>query len=217
MRAPAWISKTSSSSWAWRRNAAAARAAPETSLRNAAAPNRSPRSSWLPGWTTVSRLSAEPFPSEPERADARARDLRVFRRLHAAHPDGAQALPVLQDGHAALEHALQVGRAQERHPPPIDHVLVDLALAPTERGRVGLGGRDVRRDRRRAVQALEPQQVATIVHDRDADGPLVLQGFGCGGGHRLHVGQFERRFGLHAPSITAGPSERARGVILEPT
>jgi hypothetical protein len=39
-------------------------------------------------------------------------------------------------------------------------------------------GRDVRRDGRGAVEALQPQKVAAVVDDRDADCPLVLHRLG---------------------------------------
>ena len=40
-----------------------------------------------------------------EHSDAGAGHLRIFRRLHAAHADRADALAVLDDGHTALQHA----------------------------------------------------------------------------------------------------------------
>jgi hypothetical protein len=41
----------------------------------------------------------------------------------------------------------------------VDHVLVDLALAPAQRGGLRLGRGDLGRDRRRAVQPLPAQPV----------------------------------------------------------
>ena len=100
--------------------------------------------------------------------------------------------------YAAFQQALHAGCAQERDPTAIDHVFIDLALAPSESGGVRLGWCDLRRNRRRAVEPLQPQQVAAVVHDGDADGPLILQGFGLGGsGNGLHVGEFQGVLGLH--------------------
>jgi hypothetical protein len=56
----------------------------------------------------------------------------------------------------------------------------------------------VRRHGRCTVQALQPQQVAAIVHDGDGHSPLVLDGFGfSSSGYSLDVRPFEFVFGRH--------------------
>ena len=88
------------------------------------------------------------------------RDLHILFRLDARNADGADHVAVDDHRHAAFEHAFQLWRAQEGHAAAIDHVFIDLRFTAAERGGIGLGRRDIRRDRRRAVQALLPQQVA---------------------------------------------------------
>jgi len=133
-----------------------------------------------------------------KRRDAGTGDLRVFRRLDPAHADGAQAMPLEQDGYAAFQHAVQRRGAQEGEAPVVDHLLVQAALAAAQRCGLRLGRRDLRRDGRRAVEPLQPQEVAAVVDDGNADSPAVFQGFGFRrGGNGLHVGQVQGGFVLH--------------------
>jgi len=53
-------------------------------------------------------------------------------------------------------------------------------VASPERRRAGLGWSDVRRNRRGAVQPLQPQQVATVVDDCYRDRPGVADGLDLG-------------------------------------
>ena len=78
-------------------------------------------------------------------------DLHVLGRLDAADADRADALAVDQDRHAALEQPLEARRAEERHPPLVDHLLVEPAFAPAECGGAGLGRGDLGGDRGRAA------------------------------------------------------------------
>ena len=80
----------------------------------------------------------------------------------------------------------------------VDHLLVQPAFAAPQGGRLRLGGRDLGGDRGCTVQTLQPQQMAAGIDDRDAHGPVVLQGLGLGGrGNGLDVGRFEDGDGFH--------------------
>ncbi len=139
--------------------------------------------------------------SEADGRDAGAGDLRVLAGFHAAHAHGAQALAVLQDRHAALEHAVDERGRQEGSAAAVDDVLVHLALAAAQGGRAGLAGGDVGRQGSGTVQALQREQVAAVVHDGDGHRPSVAQRFGLrGSGDFLDVGEFELVFGLHGIS-----------------
>jgi hypothetical protein len=53
----------------------------------------------------------------------------------------------------------------------------------------------VRGNGRRAVQALQVQQVASVVDDGNGHGPVVLEGFCLGsGGDGFDVGEFKHCF-----------------------
>ncbi len=63
-----------------------------------------------------------------------------------------------------------------------------------------------------AIQALQPQQVAAVVGDRDGHRPVVLERLGLGGGgNGLEVGQFEKGLGLHG---LAGRVEQPASIAL---
>ncbi len=99
--------------------------------------------------------------------------------------------PSFTIGTPPSQQAVHCGRRQECAA-AVDDVFVDLALAATHGGRVLLGRCDVRGQRRRAVQALQPEQVARVVGDGDGHGPVVLEGLGFGGGgDSLDIGEFD--------------------------
>src|SRR6218665_2787980 len=100
--------------------------------------------------------------SQAERRNAGAGNVGVLGGFDAAHAYGTEALAVLDDRHAAFEHAVQGGCAQEREAPAVDAVLVHLAVAAAQGGRAGLGGGDMRRQGGSAVEQLQTPQKAPI-------------------------------------------------------
>src|SRR6218665_1494571 len=110
--------------------------------------------------------------SQAERRNAGAGNVGVLGGFDAAHAYGTEALAVLDDRHAAFEHAAGGGCAREGEAPAVDAVLVDLALAAAQGGRAGLGGGDMRRQGGGAVEPLQPQQMAAIIDDGDGHGPV---------------------------------------------
>ena len=113
-------------------------------------------------------------------------------------PDSAQDLAILDDGHAAFEQAGEARCAQKRCAPAIDHVFVDLTLAPSERCGARLAWGNVGRDRRCAVQTLKPQQVTAVVHDGDRYRPVVAGGLGARTREdRVDVRHRQHRLALH--------------------
>src|SRR5262249_49322021 len=80
----------------------------------------------------------------------------------------------------------------------LDAVLPELGRLLGERGGFCLFRRHGRRDRRRAVHALEAERHARIVDDRDRDLPAVLFGLGeAGRQHLPGVGRCETGFCAH--------------------
>src|SRR4051794_21614126 len=116
-----------------------------------------------------------------QRVDAGLCNLLVLVRLHAGHADAADALALMNDRHAALEHH---ARRRERNEarPLLDAVLEELARPLGERGGLRLAHRDGRGNRAAAIQALEQQRRAAVIDDGDGNGPFVLLRLGDAGG-----------------------------------
>jgi hypothetical protein len=84
-------------------------------------------------------------------------------------------------GHAALERQ-QFRVGDERHAPVLDGLLEHPCIALELRRGAGLCDGDVRRCREGAIEPLEVEEVAAIVHDRDGASGLRLLRFGSRGG-----------------------------------
>jgi hypothetical protein len=109
--------------------------------------------------------------------------------------------------------------AQERRAAVVDGFLVEARLATAECRRARLGGPEVRRDGRRAVEALEPEQVAAFVDDGDGHRPAVGEGFGTGGfAHAAGVGDGEAGACFHGRKglISGSKSLTLRNVAGQP-
>jgi hypothetical protein len=128
-------------------------------------------------------------------------NLRIFCRFHPTHTHRADAVTVFDDGHTALQHTLQVRRAQEGGTTTVDHVFVDLAFAAAHRRGARFAGRYVRGNRSSAIQTLEPQHVAAVVNNADAHSPVVFEGFGLSASGRV-LGLLDRALGLLAVKKT---------------
>eukprot|EP01034_Spumella_vulgaris_P002705 gene2705-3510_t len=131
--------------------------------------NRSVTGFFVPAWFAAGgALQGTRAPLQAQGGNASASNLRVFRRLHAAHTHSTQALPVLEDRHATLEHAFQSGSTQERGTAPVDDVFIPLALTAAQGGRTGFGGGDGER-----AQWTFDEEISAVAERRDAPGLLV--------------------------------------------
>ena len=122
----------------------------------------------------------------------RARSSRILIRLHARHAHRADDVRADEDRHAAFQHRGH-RRAQERDAALLDHVFVDFRLATAEHGSARLAGRHFGGARARAFEAMQMQQMAAIIDDRDRHVPVVFERvrFGGGGdGLDVVVGQY---------------------------
>jgi hypothetical protein len=81
----------------------------------------------------------------------------------------------------------------------------DFGFTATQGRRVGFGGCDVGRNRWRAVQTGEMQQMAAAIDDGDTDSPVVFQGFSFGrSGDGFHIGQFQSGLYFHGVQKARG-------------
>src|SRR5262245_64233165 len=111
-----------------------------------------------------SRFVDRRSPASPQRLDAGLRDLLVLVRLHAGDADRADAVVLVHDRQAALDQDAG-GKADEGRT-LLDALLEELARPLGERRGARLAERHFGRDRRAAVHALEAEQEAGIVDDR---------------------------------------------------
>src|SRR5471032_560753 len=135
-------------------------------------------------------------------SNPRLGNLCIFSRFHAGHTDGADTMTFDDDGNATFEHAINFRRAQERYAATIDDFFINARLATAHGGSLGLRWSEVRGNRRHAIHALQPQQVAAVIDDGDRHRPVVLDRFRFGGSSDfLYVVQGQNRFRLHETSL----------------
>ncbi len=106
------------------------------------------------------------------------------------------------DRHTTLQHALQ-RRREKCHPPLIDHLFVNARFAPAKRGGARLFHRQIRRNRRRTVESLQPERMTSVVDDGNHDAPFVARGFGFGSLRNLpDIVRSQRLLRVHGSSGT---------------
>ena len=105
---------------------------------------------------------------------------------------------------------------QQRRAAALGHFLLErFRLALKEHGGLRLADRDVDRDELGVVHALEQQQIAAVVDDRDGDEPVVLARFGFRrGGHAL--GGVERQHALGGQLLRCADRGSSRSAASTP-
>src|SRR5690606_14684495 len=133
--------------------------------------------------------------------DASLGYLGVLHGGHAGDTHRANYLPVDNHRHATFQR-VNYRRGQEGITAAIDHVLVTLGFATADGGAAGLFGGDVAGNGGAAIQALQTQQVATVIGNGDGHGPAVVLRFGARSGEDgSDFGLTQYGFGFHVLSF----------------